>query len=105
MPTFEIYTVGGAYYLYAEFNFLAAFTGSADFKLFLSIASLPGGIGLLLRMIWGGGQRATANSIGWKRSATCGPRARSTRSAYPCATTSRERALPLRGLGWLRPNR
>ena len=63
MPTFEIYTVGGAYYLYAVFNFLAAFTGSADFKLFLSIAFSLGGIGLLWRMIWGAGLRDILQQI------------------------------------------
>ena len=63
MPTFEIYTVGGAYYLYAVFNFLAAFTGSADFKLFLSIAMSLGGIGLLWRMIWGAGLRDILQQI------------------------------------------
>lgn len=63
MPTFEIYTVGGAYYLYSVFNFLAAFTGSADFKLFLSIALSLGGIGLLWRMIWGAGLRDILQQI------------------------------------------
>lgn len=63
MPTFEIYTVGGAYYLYAVFNFLAAFTGSADFKLFLSIAFSLGGIGLLWRIIWGAGLRDILQQI------------------------------------------
>lgn len=55
MPTFEIYTVGGTYYLSAVFNFLAGFTGSADFELFLSIAISLGSIGLLWRMISGAG--------------------------------------------------
>lgn len=57
MPTFEVYTVGGAYYLYAVFNFLAAFTGSQDFKLFVSIAISIGSIGLPWRMISGAGLR------------------------------------------------
>ena len=56
MPTFEIYTVGGTYYLSAVFNFLAGFTGSADFELFLSIAISLGSIG-----------RGIAFGSGWSR--------------------------------------
>ena len=55
MPTFEIYTTGGAWYLTAVFNFLAAFTGAADFKLFLSIGLSLGAVGLMWRMVWGAG--------------------------------------------------
>lgn len=45
------------------FNFLAAYTGSADFNLFLSIAFSLGGIGLLWRMIWGAGLRDILQQI------------------------------------------
>ena len=44
--TFDIYTVGGGYYLYTVFNYLAAFTASTDFKLFMSIAIMIGSLDL-----------------------------------------------------------
>ena len=37
MPTFEIYTTGGGYYLYDVFNFLAAYTGSGNYNNLLYI--------------------------------------------------------------------
>ncbi len=55
MGTYEIYTVGGGYYLYTVFNYLAAFTASADFKLFMSIAITVGSFSLAWKMLWGMG--------------------------------------------------
>lgn len=63
MPTFEIYTTGGAWYLTAVFNFLAAFTGAADFRLFLSIGLSVGAIGLMWRMIWGAGLKDVLQQV------------------------------------------
>lgn len=61
--TFEIYTIGGGYYLYTVFNYLAAFTASTDFKLFMSIAIMIGSLGLAWKMIWGAGLRDILSSV------------------------------------------
>ncbi len=55
MQQSQIYTVGGGYYLYTVFNYLAAFTASTDFKLFMSIAITIGALALGWKMLWGMG--------------------------------------------------
>ncbi|MBT9247963.1 conjugal transfer protein TraG N-terminal domain-containing protein (plasmid) [Gemmobacter fulvus] len=57
MGTYEIYTIGGGYYLYNIFNFLAAFTAGTQFRLFMSIGITIGMASLMLRMMWGLGFR------------------------------------------------
>lgn len=57
MGTYEIYTIGGGYYLYNIFNFLAAFTAGTQFRLFMSIGITIGMASLALRMMWGLGFR------------------------------------------------
>lgn len=57
MGTYEIYTVGGGYYLYAVFNYIAAFTSGVNFKIFMSIGITIGMIGLVWKILWGAGLR------------------------------------------------
>lgn len=61
--TFEIYTIGGGFYLSTVFNYLAAFTASTDFKLFMSIGIMIGSLGIAWQMLWGAGLRDILSSI------------------------------------------
>lgn len=55
MPTFEIYTTGGGYYLYDVFNFLAAYTGSGNYNNLLYIGVVVGVAMIAWRLAFGEG--------------------------------------------------
>ena len=51
MPELEIHTVGGGYYLYDIFNYLAAFTGSANFESLLYSGIVAGVLAASLQLV------------------------------------------------------
>ncbi|QEP30421.1 conjugal transfer protein TraG N-terminal domain-containing protein [Pukyongiella litopenaei] len=79
MPTLEVYTVGGGYFLYDIFNYLAAFTGSGNFKALLSAAITAGVLVAAFQMaVFGSARQVLTYFIGVMIvSAICvGPKAR-----------------------------
>ena len=57
MPELEIHTVGGGYYLYDIFNYLAAFTGSANFDALLYGGIVAGVLAASLQLVVFGASR------------------------------------------------
>lgn len=79
MPELEIHTVGGGYYLYDVFNYLAAFTGSGNFKALLYGGIVAGVLAAGIQMaVFGAARQAVTYFIGTMLVVTIGigPKAR-----------------------------